>query len=145
MKKKQKMKVKTENIAEEMSEEKSGLETKDSLWTNTISRADLIAPGIVASKPKAANLKKVVSAVKRRALSEGMTKDHASIIKPLLRGRKITQLTEDALDTVFVAASEMIRRINNGKLQKKSMQMKDLSSHSELAEMNRRNKEFWKK
>ena len=134
-----------ENIAEEMSEEKSGLETKDSLWTNTISRADLIAPGIVASKPKAANLKKVVSAVKRRALSEGMTKDHASIIKPLLRGRKITQLTEDALDTVFVAASEMIRRINNGKLQKKSMQMKDLSSHSELAEMNRRNKEFWKK
>ena len=134
-----------EGIAEEMSEEKSGLETKDSLWTNTISRADVIAPGIVAPKPKAANLKKVVSAVKRRALSEGLTKDHASIIKPLLRGRKVTQLSEDALETAFVAAYEMIRRANNAKLQKKSMQMKDLSSHSELAEINKRNKEFWKR
>ncbi len=134
-----------EGIAEEMSEEKSGLETKDSLWTNTISRADVIAPGIVAPKPKAANMKKVVMAVKRRALSEGLTKDHASIIKPLLRGKKITQLTDDALDTAFVAAFEMIRRVNNSKLQKKSMQMKDLSSHSELAEINKRNKEFWQK
>jgi len=134
-----------EGIAEEMSEEKSGLVTKDSIWRNVISKADVIAPGIVAPKPKSSNLKKVVSAVKRRALSEGLTKDHASIIKPLLRGRKIATLTEDALDTAFVAAFEMIRRANNAKLQKKTMQMKDLSSHSELAEINRRNKEFWKK
>lgn len=134
-----------EGIAEEMSEEKSGLVTKDSAWRNVISKADVIAPGIVAPKPKSSNLKKVISAVKRRALSEGLTKDHASIIKPLLRGRKIATLTEDALDTAFVAAFEMVRRANNAKLQKKTMQMKDLSSHSELAEMNRRNKEFWTK
>jgi uncharacterized protein len=134
-----------EGIAEEMSEEKSGLVTKDSIWRNVISKADVIAPGIVAPKPKSSNLKKVVSAVKRRALSEGLTKDHASSIKPLLRGRKIATLTEDALDTAFVAAFEMVRRANNAKLQKKTMQMKDLSSHSELAEMNRRNKEFWTK
>lgn len=133
-----------ENIAEEISKEKGGF-VKDSAWHDLISKADVIAPGIVAPKPKVADIKKASLAVKRRALSESLTKDHAMIIKPLLRGKKITQLTEDALDTAFVAAFEMVRNANNSKVQKKSMQMKDLSSHTELAEINKRNKEFWNK
>ena len=84
-----------------------------------------------------------MDAVKRKAIVTGLTKDYASIIKPLLRGKKLSSLTTDALDTVFIAASEMISKINNAKLQKRSMQMKDLSSHSELAQINARNREFW--
>lgn len=129
-----------ENIAEKLSKT-----TTDAIWQDTISRADVIAPGIVATKPKATDLKKVVLTVKRKALSDGMTKDHATIIKPLLQGKKISMLTEDALNTAFIAASEMIKKVNNVKVQKKVMQMKDMSSHSEIAQINKRNQEFWKK
>lgn len=129
------------SVSEEWNE-KAG--TND--WQSIISRADVISPGIVASKPNSSDFKKVSAAVKRKALSNGMTKDHAAIIKPLLRGRKIKDLTTDALDTAFIAASEMISKINNAKVQQsKTFQMKDLSSHIELAEINKRNKEFWNK
>lgn len=130
---------------EEQDLEDEMAKTKDGMWQDTISRADIIAPGIIASKPKAGDTKKVVIAVKRKALSDGMTKDHAAIIKPLLRGKKIGSLTEDALDAVFVAASEMIGKVNNAKLQRRSIQMKDLSSYNDLAKINARNKEFWAK
>lgn len=132
-----------ENIAEQLSESPNGLETKDS-WQGIISRAEIIAPGIIATKPTT-NVRKVGLAVKRRALNIALTKDNATIIKPLLRGKKVSSLTEDVLDTVFVAASEIIGKINNSKIQKPSMQMKDLSSHSELSAINKRNKEFWTK
>lgn len=129
------------SVSEEWNE-KAG--TND--WQSIISRADVISPGIVASKPNSSDFKKVSTAVKRKALSNGMTKDNAAIIKPLLRGKKIKDLTEDALDTAFIAASEMISKINNAKVQQsKTFQMKDLSSHIELAEINKRNKEFWNK
>ena len=124
-------------------EEKIGEKTADAAWLDTVSRADIISPGIVVAKPKATDLKKVCAAVKRRALSNGMTKDSATIIKPLLRGKKIAALTEDALDAVFIAASEMVGRINNAKVQKPKMQMKDLSCHSEISKIQARNTEFW--
>lgn len=122
--------------------EKEGM-TADALWQDTISRAEIIAPGIVATKPKATNMKKVVEAVKRQALSTGMTKDHAAVIKPLIGNKKIASLTADALDMAFISASEMIAKVNSAKVQKKSIQMKDLSSHVELADINKRNKDFW--
>ena len=137
--------MKEDEVVDEDEEEKEKLEngTTDAMWLDTISRADIISPGLVASKPKATNLKKTILAVKRQALSNGMTKDHASIIKPLLRGKKIASLTEDALDTIFVSASEMIGRINNGRVHKGAMQVKDLSSTNQLADINKKNKEFW--
>lgn len=122
--------------------EKEGM-TADALWQDTISRAEIIAPGIVATKPKATNMKKVVEAVKRQALSTGMTKDHAAVIKPLIGNKKIASLTADALDMAFISASEMIAKVNSAKVQRKSIQMKDLSSHVELADINKRNKDFW--
>lgn len=124
--------------------EKEGM-TADALWQDTISRAEIIAPGIVATKPKATNMKKVVEAVKRQALSTGMTKDHAAVIKPLIGNKKIASLTADALDMAFISASEMIAKVNSAKVQKKSIQMKDLSSHVELADINKRNRDFWNK
>lgn len=132
--------------AEEENREEMISAEKTNDWQSIISRADVISPGIVASKPNSSDFKKVSTAVKRKALSNGMTKDNAAIIKPLLRGKKIKDLTEDALDTAFIAASEMISKINNAKVQQsKTFQMKDLSSHVELAEINKRNKEFWTK
>ncbi len=131
---------------EEISEEEDEKEkTTDSMWQNVVSRADILAPGIVVSKPQATNFKKVTSAVKRKALSIGMMKDHASLIKPLLGNKKIKNLNGETLDTIFVAASEMIKKVNDAKVQKKTMQMKDLSCHNELASINQRNKEFWNK
>jgi uncharacterized protein len=124
-------------------EEKEKLETKDAMWLDTISRAEILSPGISVSKPKATNLRKTIVNVKRKALSNGMTRDHASIIKPLLRGKKISSLTEDALDTIFVSASEMVGRINNTRIHKGSMQVRDLSSTNLLADINKKNKEFW--
>lgn len=124
-------------------EEKEKLETKDAMWLDTISRAEILSPGISVSKPKATNLRKTIVNVKRKALSNGMTRDHASIIRPLLRGKKISSLTEDALDTIFVSASEMVGRINNTKVHKGSMQVRDLSSTNLLADINKKNKEFW--
>ncbi len=131
---------------EEISEEEDEKEkTTDSMWQNVVSRADILAPGIVVTKPKATEFKKVSAAVKRKALSIGMTKDHASLIKPLLGSKKIKNLNGETLDTIFTAASEMIKKVNDAKVQKKTMQMKDLSCHNELASINQRNKEFWNK
>ena len=115
------------------------------MWQNVVSRADILAPGIVVTKPKATEFKKVSAAVKRKALSIGMTKDHASLIKPLLGNKKIKNLNGETLDTIFTAASEMIKKVNDAKVQSKTMQMKDLSCHNELASINQRNKEFWNK
>jgi len=126
-------------------EEDEKNKTTDSIWQNVVSRADILAPGIVVSKPQATNFKKVTSAVKRKALSIGMTKDHASLIKPLLGNKKIKNLNGETLDTIFTAASEMIKKVNDAKVQSKTMQMKDLSCHNELASINQRNKEFWNK
>jgi hypothetical protein len=117
----------------------------DSIWQDAVSRADILSPGIFIKKPKAGEIGRVLQSMKRQALSSAMTKDAAPIIKPMLKGKKISDLTKDSLDTVFYAASEMVKRVNDSKLQKGSMQMKDLSSHSELAAINKRNKEFWGK
>ena len=129
--------------SEDQEDEKE--KTTDSMWQNVVSRADILAPGIVVSKPQATNFKKVTSAVKRKALSIGMTKDHASLIKPLLGNKKIKNLNGETLDTIFVAASEVVKKVNDAKVQSKTMQMKDLSCHNELASINQRNKEFWNK
>lgn len=135
-----------ENLNQDGEENENVLNAKvgDALWQDTISRAETIVPGIVAAKPKASDMKKAIIAVKRKALSDGMTKDHQAIIKPLLGGKKISALSLDALDTAFIAASEMIGKVNNSRVQKKTFQMKDLSSHSELSAINARNREFWK-
>jgi hypothetical protein len=136
---------------EECSEEEKAEEllragkTTDALWQDTISRAEVISPGIVATKPKVTDLKKVVTAVKRTALSNAMTRDSAMIIKPLLRGKKISALTEDALDAVFVGASELIGKTNNAKVQAaKSFQMNDVGNTRMIEGINQKNRDFWK-
>jgi hypothetical protein len=128
------------NVAEKMAKT-----TTDAMWRDVMSRAEIIAPGIVATKPKATDLKKAITSIKRQALSQAMTKDTAELIKPLIGKNKVATLTEDALDTIFIAASQVVSAKNNAKVQKKSMQMKDLSCHNELADMNAKNRAFWAK
>ncbi len=120
---------------------------KDAVWQDTISKAEILYPGIAVKKPKAGITKKELDKVKKRALSSAMsTKDSASLIKPLLKGKKISNLSRNALDSVFVASSHLVAKRNNGLLQKKTItQVKDFSCHKTLASMNAANKEFWKK
>lgn len=124
-----------------------GEKTGDAKWQDAIARAEILAPGIVATKPKASEMGKAIANVKRQALSQVMTKDsaNAKLIAPLLGTGKVKDLEGKALDAVFAAASEIIRNINNSRMQKGGIQMKDLSSHNELADINARNRAFWAK
>lgn len=134
----------TEKEDEKETEDMCGFKTKDEAWQDTISRAEILYPGIAISKPKNIN-KKSLSEVKRKVLDKALTKDSATVIKPLLKGKKISTLTVDSLDTIFTASSEMVSKINDSKVKTRSnpVQMKDLSSFTDLQSINKRNKEFW--
>lgn len=135
-----------EKEEEKETEDNCGFKTKDEAWQDTISRAEILYPGIEISKPKVIN-QKSLSVIKRNVLDKAITKDSAIVIKPLLKGKKISTLTVDSLDTIFTASSEMVSKINDSKVKARSnpVQMKDLSSFTDLQKINKANKEFWNK
>lgn len=133
-------------VEEEEEEEDELTEpVKDAIYQDVISRAEIISPGIRVVKPEKGKFKSSLSKLKRDALATALTKDSASVIKPLVGKKGVNTLTKDALDAVFIAASELIGNANNSKVQKKALTVKDLSSHLDLAAMNAKNKAFWSK
>lgn len=65
----------------------------------TISRAEILAPGIVKTKD-----------VARKALDAAIaTEEGKALITPLLRGKQLDALTADEVDTVFIASAELVK------------------------------------
>lgn len=92
-------------VSDEDSEEDEDDKKSKKKVSDTMARAEILAPGIRESKN-----------VKREALQKAFgTKDGRTIIQPLLGKKKIADLKESVLQSVFYAASELMKesRVNN--------------------------------
>lgn len=137
-------KAKTGDEGEPTDEEKK--QTADAM-ADTVSRAEILVPGFtVPTTDSVANLA-AVATVQRKVLADAMkTADGKEVVTPLLGGRTVDALPAEAVQTVFVAASELMRAKNNARGIVRGVQVKDgarpLVSN---AEINKRNAEFWSK
>ena len=111
-------------------EEKATGATKDA-----ISRASILAPDFTPSG-------KVID-IKRGALKHALTKDSA-MVKPFLSGKTVDALSEDALNAAFIGLSEVMAARNNMKIGSVNPGKSALTGDS-IAEINKRNAEFWAK
>ena len=110
-----------------------------------ISRAEILAAGMSFPTADAAKgNKEILNTIKRKALAKAMTTDSGKkIIAPLLHGKTLKALTGDALNAVFVGASELMRQRNNAQGIRAGITTKDFGRVSAVSEINARNKAFW--
>ena len=103
-----------------------------------ISRAEILAAGMSFPTADAAKGNKdILNTIKRKALAKSM------IIAPLLHGKTLKALTGDALNAVFVGASELMRQRNNANGVRSGVTTKDFGRVSAVSEINARNRDFW--
>ena len=133
-------------FVEDEDEREEGWEEEEEEFQEVAGDAEIIDPDIVLSKPTGDNAA-YYNRVRRTALSNALTGDHAATIYPLLKGKDIKALKPAELKGVFVAASRMIAATRDSKVQKKSFDSKGYfrQTSSEIAKIAARNKEFWKK
>ena len=72
---------------------------------------------------------------------------HNLINKGLHREKELEALKSSELDSVFFTASKMIAKVRDSKVQKPTVDAKGYSKgvSSEIADINKANKSFWKK
>jgi len=111
-------------------------------------RAEIIVPGVrfPTFDAKDAKVRDSLCAFRRRVLRHSITQDSpsAKVIKPLLAGRDVKSLTCDAVNVAFVAASESMKALNNGR-DRPVLKGRTFAAQTQtqLADMNKRNAEFW--
>lgn len=146
----------------ETKEEKEG-KTKDGaskthdaapMYSDIVSRAELIAPGVKMPRlttDAAADPKKTsdgLCMIRRRALDVGSkTEAGRDAVTRMLGGRTIDSLTCDAVTSVFIGASELVRSSNNGKARTMDAATTDTKTIDAFARggMDKINKNFWDK
>ncbi|WP_313817890.1 DUF2213 domain-containing protein [Cupriavidus sp.] len=116
------------------------------------SRAEILAPGIklptldakMATKDRASALCKC----QRKALDAAYgTEAGKAAINPFLGGHKadFEKLPAGLVHAAFMGASELIKAQNNGRAHDSATKTKDFGKAGSIAEMNKRNAEFWAK
>ena len=86
---------------------------------------------------------KSLEAIKKEAIKAAYATDKDTIA-PIVKIKSLDKLTGDSLDSIFVAASELIQNRNNIKT-KDSVVFKSKEAQSEIQKINARNKEFYNK
>jgi len=116
------------------------------------SRAEILAPGIklptfdaaTSTKDRAAALCKC----QRKALDTAYGTDAGkAAISPFLGGHKadFEKLPAALVHAAFMGGSELIKAQNNGRAHDSATRTKDFGKAGSIAEMNKRNAEFWAK
>jgi hypothetical protein len=125
-------------------EEKEKIEAKDcdSCWPDVAARADVLSPGIKLVKPTKDFIKSL-DAIKKEALKNAYVTDKDTVA-PVVKIKSLDKLTGDSLDSIFIAASELIQNRNNIKT-KDSVVFKSHEAQTEIQKINARNKEFYNK
>lgn len=141
---------KTEDEDEEKKTEDDDEEKKETAdaMRETVSRAEILVPGFVVPTADAATVTRdSVTTLRRKVLADAMKNtDVVAAVTPLLAGRTLDALTADAVDSVFVGASEMVKLKNNSRGQRNAAPTKDFGGAPKTpAEINRLNSEFWAK
>jgi hypothetical protein len=126
-----------DNDGEPTDEEKT--KTEDAM-RDTMPRAEILVPGFTvdAAPKRPAD----VVALQRKVLRAA----DAAALQPLLAGRTVDALPDDAVATVFIAAAEMKRATNNARAQVpgRTQDHRGQPGAVTAAEINRRNAEFYK-
>ncbi|MCX2699247.1 DUF2213 domain-containing protein [Ochrobactrum chromiisoli] len=116
-------------------------------WKDAMSRAEILAPGIrlptFDSKATPKKMRDALCGCKRRALDSASFGEHREKLNPLLAGRAIDKLPCMTVDTLFVAASEIVKNANNSNGTQSKMTVKDFGSVTTVADINKRNREIW--
>ena len=135
---------KAKDADEEDDEEKEKTEAKDcdTVWPEVAARADVLSPGIKLVKPTKDYMASL-DTIKKEAIKSAYTTDKETIA-PIVKIKSLDKLSGEALDSVFVAASEIIQNRNNVKT-KDSVVFKSKEAQSEIQKINARNKEFYNK
>jgi hypothetical protein len=131
-----------------------GRDSLANLFADTVSRAEILAPGIRLPVLDAATPPKVtmdrICALRRRAIVSAMdaSPDMAARIRDLAAGASVRNMTCDGLGVLFVAASDRARDSNNVALGR--IVARDASSGQRPKgpptnkELNAQHAEFWK-
>jgi len=127
-------------------------EEKEEGWeeefNDVASNAEIIDPDIVVTPPKTKDAApRQIKRIKMVALKSAMTSDSAPIVNKLLNGKQLEALKPEELDVVFHTASKMIAKVRDSKVQKSTVDAKSYFKgiSSEIGEINKANKNFWKK
>jgi len=126
-------------------EEEEGWEEE---FNDVASNAEIIDPDIIVTPPKTKDAApRQIKRIKMVALKSAMTSDSAPIVNKLLNGKQLEALKPAELDVVFHTASKMIAKVRDSKVQKSTVDAKSYFKgiSSEIGEINKANKNFWKK
>jgi len=135
-----------EEVQDDEGEEKE--EGWEEEFNDVASNAEIIDPDIIVTPPKTKDAApRQIKRIKMVALKSAMTSDSAPIVNKLLNGKQLEALKPEELDVVFHTASKMIAKVRDSKVQKSTVDAKSYfkSISSEIGEINKANKNFWKK
>ena len=135
-----------EEVQDDEGEEKE--EGWEEEFNDVASNAEIIDPDIIVTPPKTKDAApRQIKRIKMVALKSAMTSDSAPIVNKLLNGKQLEALKPEELDSVFFTASKMIARVRDSKVQKSTVDAKSYFKgiSSEIADINKANKTFWKK
>lgn len=133
---------------EEVDDENEKEEGWEEEFNDVASNAEIIDPDIVVTPPKTKDAApRQIKRIKMVALKSAMTSDSAPIVNKLLNGKQLEALKPAELDVVFHTASKMIAKVRDSKVQKSTVDAKSYFKgiSSEIGEINKANKNFWKK
>lgn len=99
--------------------------------------AEILSPGIKV------NDKETVEAFQRRTLDQAMQSGNKDAISGLLHGKTVDELTADELPTIFTAASQVVRHINNSMGMRSGVTTHDFGNQTSIESINEANRKFW--
>ena len=137
-----------EEVQDDEGEEKEEEEGWEEEFNDVASNAEIIDPDIIVTPPKTKDAApRQIKRIKMVALKSAMTSDSAPIVNKLLNGKQLEALKPAELDVVFHTASKMIAKVRDSKVQKSTVDAKSYFKgiSSEIGEINKANKNFWKK
>lgn len=116
-------------------------------WKDAMSRAEILAPGIrlptFDAKATAQKMRDALCNCKRHALDHAQQGEHAERLRPLLVDYNVKDAACVSVDALFIAASEIVKSINNANGTPMSASVKDFGAVKTVADINLRNREIW--
>lgn len=128
---------------EESDEEKEKKEVNDA-WPDFLADLEILSPGYKVRKPTRDHLK-TFDNMMVNVLEGAIENNEFGEQVELLAGKKgFHKMTHDALVTAFGAASRLAANKRNSKVQTKAAKTNDFAAARTVADINKRNKEYWK-
>jgi uncharacterized protein len=131
--------------AKEKAEEKEKAEVEDA-WPDLLYHAGILLPDLKIRKPTK-DYKVTMDAIKADILDKAsINNDYGAGVQRLLAGKSsFRHMTSDALDVALNAASEMVAKMNNSKIQRAKSADHGFPVARTVADINKMNKDFYGK